>query len=85
MQYSAELSVDGDFGVPAALTILNNHGNELYVETIRLESALTSEPIFFRAESHVHSTYNSREKRVFFRNQVSWLQRRVSRTRELGS
>lgn len=70
VQYRAELTVECHFGNPAAITIRNHHSTELYVDAIFLQSPLVSKPIFFKAESHIHTAANSPAKRVFFRNQV---------------
>lgn len=69
VEYMAEFMVSDDFGLPGAITILNGHPHEFYLETIALEG-WNGGKVYFPCYSWVHSKVDSPEKRVFFSNKV---------------
>ena len=66
VEYTAEFVVPEDFGVPGAISIMNGHPEEFYLETISLEGGKA----YFPCYSWVHSKLESSEKRVFFSNEA---------------
>ncbi|MCO5606633.1 hypothetical protein L7F22_060821 [Adiantum nelumboides] len=69
VEYTADFMVPDDFGLPGAITILNGHPHEFYLETIALDS-WNGDKLYFPCYSWVHSKIDSPEKRFFFSNQV---------------
>ncbi|MCO5561651.1 hypothetical protein L7F22_015272 [Adiantum nelumboides] len=68
VQYTAEFKLSKWFGWPGAITILNNHQNELFVETIALQG-LPIGTIYFSCYSWVQPKFQDPQERVFFTNQ----------------
>ncbi|KAF0890277.1 hypothetical protein E2562_002691 [Oryza meyeriana var. granulata] len=65
--YTAEFAVDAAFGEPGAVTVLNRHQREFFVESIVVEG-FPSGPAHFTCNSWVQPTRVSRDPRVFFSN-----------------
>ncbi|CAL5016738.1 unnamed protein product [Urochloa decumbens] len=65
--YTAEFTVDGSFGDPGAVTVLNRHQREFFVESIVVEG-FPSGPAHFTCNSWVQPTRVDRNPRVFFTN-----------------
>lgn len=69
VQYTAEFKVSKAFGMPGAITIINNHQNELFVETIAIKG-LPMGTVYFSCYSWVQSKYNNPKETIFFTNQA---------------
>lgn len=65
--YTADFTVDGSFGEPGAVTVLNRHQREFFVESIVVEG-FPSGPAHFTCNSWVQPTRVDRNPRVFFTN-----------------
>ncbi|KAK3144660.1 hypothetical protein QOZ80_4AG0316030 [Eleusine coracana subsp. coracana] len=65
--YTAEFTVDASFGEPGAVTVLNRHTREFFVESIVVEGFPTG-PAHFTCHSWVQPTHVARNPRVFFTN-----------------
>ncbi|OEL12748.1 putative lipoxygenase 5, partial [Dichanthelium oligosanthes] len=63
--YTAEFTVDASFGEPGAVTVLNRHQREFFVESIVVEG-FPSGPAHFTCNSWVQPTRVDRTPRVFF-------------------
>lgn len=69
VNYIAEFIVDSSFGEPGAITIINNHQQEFYLESITLEGFATG-PVHFPCNSFVQARKDLPGKRIFFSNKV---------------
>lgn len=69
VQYGANFSVPSDFGKPGAVLITNLHGKEFYLAEIVVHG-FDGGPIFFPANTWIHSRNDNPESRIIFRNQV---------------
>ena len=65
--YTAEFAVDAGFGEPGAVTVLNRHQREFYIESIVVEG-FPPGPAHFTCNSWVQPTRVRRDRRVFFSN-----------------
>ncbi|KAF8703249.1 hypothetical protein HU200_032039 [Digitaria exilis] len=65
--YTAEFTVDASFGEPGAVTVLNRHQREFYLESVVVEG-FPSGPTHFTCNSWVQPTRVDRDPRVFFTN-----------------
>lgn len=65
--YTADFTVDGSFGEPGAVTVLNRHQREFFIESIVVEG-FPSGPAHFTCNSWVQPTRVDRTPRVFFTN-----------------
>ncbi|KAG0450833.1 hypothetical protein HPP92_026728 [Vanilla planifolia] len=65
--YKAEFTVDTSFGEPGAITILNRHQKEIFLESIVVEGFACG-PVHFTCHSWVHSFKDKPNKRIFFSN-----------------
>jgi len=65
--YTAEFTVDADFGDPGAVTVLNRHQREFFIESILVEG-FPSGPAHFTCNSWVQPTRVDSTPRVFFTN-----------------
>lgn len=65
--YTAEFTVDASFGEPGAVTVLNHHQREFFIESIVVEGFPTG-PAHFTCNSWVQPTRVDRNPRVFFTN-----------------
>jgi lipoxygenase len=68
--YTAEFMVDSTFGEPGAITILNRHHREFYLESIEVQGFPTG-TAQFTCDSWVQPTRIQPKKRVFFTNKVT--------------
>lgn len=67
--YTAEFTVDSNFGVPGAITVTNKHQKEFFLESITIEDFAYG-PLHFPCNSWVQSNKHHPGKRIFFTNQV---------------
>lgn len=68
VQYTAEFSINAEFGEPGAILICNTHQAELYLESIALQ--LPSGTIYFPCHSYIAASVHDPKPRVFFTNKV---------------
>ncbi|KAB2061012.1 hypothetical protein ES319_A10G058400v1 [Gossypium barbadense] len=66
--YTAEFTVDSNFGVPGAITVTNKHQKEFFLESITIEDFAYG-PLHFPCNSWVQSNKHHPGKRIFFTNQ----------------
>ncbi|XP_031493152.1 linoleate 13S-lipoxygenase 3-1, chloroplastic-like [Nymphaea colorata] len=69
VEYTAEFEVTSDFGTPGAITVMNQHQREFFLESIVLEGFIGG-PVYFTCNSWVQSTTVHQEKRIFFTNKA---------------
>lgn len=69
VNYTADFVVDSNFGVPGAITVINKHHQEFFMESITIEGFACG-PVHFPCSSWVQSTTDLPGKRIFFSNQV---------------
>ncbi|XP_042518149.1 linoleate 13S-lipoxygenase 3-1, chloroplastic [Macadamia integrifolia] len=67
VHYTAELTVDSNFGEPGAITVSNKHQNEFFLETITIEGFACG-PVHFVCNSWVQSKKDHPGNRIFFSN-----------------
>ncbi|CAJ2678553.1 unnamed protein product [Trifolium pratense] len=65
--YRVEFIVDSDFGVPGAVTAVNNYDNEFFLETINIKEKGN---ICFSCKSWIQPNKLDPHKRIFFINKV---------------
>ncbi|XP_020577225.1 putative lipoxygenase 5 isoform X2 [Phalaenopsis equestris] len=65
--YSADFMVDSSFGEPGAITVLNRHNKEFFLENIVVEGFACG-PVHFTCDSWVQSIKDQPSKRIFFTN-----------------
>ncbi|KAL5698365.1 linoleate 13S-lipoxygenase [Ranunculus cassubicifolius] len=65
--YTADFLIDSSFGIPGAITVMNRHQKEFFLESIVVEG-LACGPVHFSCNSWVQSTKDQPGKRVFFSN-----------------
>ncbi|XP_008791914.2 putative lipoxygenase 5 [Phoenix dactylifera] len=65
--YTAEFMVDSSFGTPGAITVLNRHQQEFFLESIVVEG-FACDPVHFSSYSWIQPTKIHPTKRVFFSN-----------------
>nr|XP_010917138.1 putative lipoxygenase 5 [Elaeis guineensis] len=65
--YTAEFMVDSSFGMPGAITVLNRHQKEFFLESIVVEGFACG-PVHFSCYSWVQPTKIHPSERVFFNN-----------------
>ncbi|KAL4367478.1 hypothetical protein GQ457_05G026220 [Hibiscus cannabinus] len=68
VHYTAEFTVDSNFGLPGAITVTNKHQQELFLESITIEGFACG-PLHFPCNSWVQSNTDHPAKRIFFSNQ----------------
>ncbi|KAD4585025.1 hypothetical protein E3N88_22626 [Mikania micrantha] len=68
VNYTSDILVDSDFGIPGAITITNKHQKEFYLESITIEGFACG-PVHFPCKSWVQSTNDNPNPRIFFSNQ----------------
>ncbi|XWS18807.1 hypothetical protein CRYUN_Cryun32bG0076700 [Craigia yunnanensis] len=68
VHYTAEFTVDSNFGVPGAITVTNKHQKEFFLESITIEGFACG-PVHFPCNSWVQSKKDHPGKRIFFSNQ----------------
>ncbi|KAL3003286.1 hypothetical protein AAZX31_08G100200 [Glycine max] len=69
VEYSAEFSVPSDFGCPGAVLVTNLHGKEFYLVEI-IVHGFSGGPIFFPANTWIHSRNDNPETRIIFKNKA---------------
>ncbi|KAF8378126.1 hypothetical protein HHK36_029463 [Tetracentron sinense] len=69
VEYAANFTVPSGFGCPGAVLITNLHGKEFYLMQIVIHG-FSEGPIFFPANSWIHSRKDNPESRIIFRNQA---------------
>jgi lipoxygenase len=67
VNYTAEFTIDSNFGMPGAILISNKHQKEFFVESITVEG-FASGPVYFPCNSWVQSKKDHPAKRIFFSN-----------------
>ncbi|GJU71325.1 putative lipoxygenase 6, partial [Tanacetum coccineum] len=68
VNYTSDILVESDFGVPGTITITNKHQKEFYLESITIEGFACG-PVYFPCNSWVQSVNDHAEPRIFFSNQ----------------
>ncbi|KAJ0816942.1 Lipoxygenase 1 [Helianthus annuus] len=69
VNYTCDILVGSDFGIPGAISISNKHQKEFYLESITIEGFACG-PVYFPCNSWVQSTNDHPNPRIFFSNQV---------------
>ncbi|KAL5552464.1 hypothetical protein UlMin_039865 [Ulmus minor] len=69
VEYDCSLIVPNDFGNPGAVIVTNLHGKEFYLFEIVLHG-FRGGPIFFHANTWIHSRKHNPESRIIFKNQA---------------
>ncbi|GAB4829334.1 hypothetical protein Ancab_019003 [Ancistrocladus abbreviatus] len=69
IEYESNFTVPLDFGNPGAVLITNFHNKEFYLVEIVLHG-LDGGPIYFKANSWIHSRNDNPESRIIFKNQA---------------
>ncbi|KAG2706711.1 hypothetical protein I3760_05G115900 [Carya illinoinensis] len=69
VEYAANFTVPNDFGCPGAILVTNLHGKEFYLLEIVIHG-FDGGPIFFPANTWIHSRKDSSESRIIFKNQA---------------
>nr|XP_043614237.1 lipoxygenase 1, chloroplastic [Erigeron canadensis] len=67
VNYTADILVDSEFGIPGAITISNKHQKEFFLESITIEGFACG-PVHFPCNSWVQSTKDHPKPRIFFSN-----------------
>ncbi|KAL5055440.1 hypothetical protein RYX36_036122 [Vicia faba] len=67
VEYSADFTLPSDFGSPAAVLITNLHAKEFHLLEIILHG-FTQGPIFFPANTWIHSCKDNPQSRIIFKN-----------------
>lgn len=70
VEYGADLVVPKDFGEPGAIVVTNFHDKELFLMEIVVHG-FRNGPIFFMADTWIHSKKDNPQSRIIFKNQVS--------------
>ncbi|GFQ07549.1 lipoxygenase 6 chloroplastic [Phtheirospermum japonicum] len=69
VEYGADLTVPRDFGQPGAVLVTNFHDKEFFLMEIVVHG-FSQGPLFFRAETWIHSKKDNPESRIIFKNQA---------------
>ncbi|KAK4488776.1 hypothetical protein RD792_004563 [Penstemon davidsonii] len=69
VEYGADLIVPHDFGQPGAILITNFHDKEIFIMEIVVHG-FSKGPIFFWANTWIHSKKDNPESRIIFKNQA---------------
>ncbi|KAJ6911396.1 lipoxygenase 6 [Populus alba x Populus x berolinensis] len=69
IEYAADFTVPFDFGNPGAVLVANLHGREFYLMEIVVHG-FDAGPIFFPANTWIHSSKDNPDSRIIFRNQA---------------
>jgi lipoxygenase len=69
VHYTAEFTVDSNFGVPGAITVSNKHQQEFFMESITIEGFACG-PVHFPCNSWIQSKKDHPGKRILFSNKV---------------
>ncbi|KAG6426736.1 hypothetical protein SASPL_110966 [Salvia splendens] len=68
VEYGADMVVPNDFGQPGAVVVTNFHEKEVFLMEIVVHGF--KEPIFFKADTWIHSKKDNPESRIVFKNQA---------------
>ncbi|KAL2253735.1 UNVERIFIED_CONTAM: Lipoxygenase 6, chloroplastic [Sesamum indicum] len=69
VEYGADLTVPQDFGQPGAILVTNFHDKEFFLMEVVVHG-FSQGPIFFWADTWIHSRKDNPESRIIFRNQA---------------
>ncbi|MQL96402.1 hypothetical protein Taro_029076 [Colocasia esculenta] len=69
VEYTADLTVPPDFGRPGAILVTNVHSKEVFLTEIVVHG-FSQGPIFFPANTWIHSQKDNPSKRIIFSNQA---------------
>ncbi|VFQ98599.1 unnamed protein product [Cuscuta campestris] len=69
VNYTAEFTVDSNFGIPGAISVINKHQQEFFLESITLQGFHDPGPLHFPCNSWVQSSKTHPLPRIFFSNQ----------------
>lgn len=69
VEYAADFTVPSDFGCPGAIMVTNLQGKEFYLLEIVIHG-FDGGPIFFPANTWIHSRKDNLESRIIFKNQA---------------
>ncbi|KAB2634664.1 lipoxygenase 6 [Pyrus ussuriensis x Pyrus communis] len=69
VEYAADFKVPSDFGCPGAIMVSNLQGKEFYLLEIVIHG-FDGGPIFFPANTWIHSRKDNPESRIIFKNQA---------------
>ncbi|KAK7246965.1 hypothetical protein RIF29_41838 [Crotalaria pallida] len=69
VEYAANFTVPSDFGSPGAVLITNLHAKEFYLLEIAIHG-FKGGPVFFPANTWIHSRNDNPESRIIFNNQA---------------
>ncbi|KAB2041836.1 hypothetical protein ES319_D02G174900v1 [Gossypium barbadense] len=69
LQYVADFTLPSDFGRPGAVLITNQHAKEFHLLEIVIQD-FDGVPIYFPANTWIHSLNDNPESRIIFRNQA---------------
>ncbi|CAL8993828.1 unnamed protein product [Prunus brigantina] len=69
VEYAADFTVPSDFGSPGAILITNLQGKEFYLLEIVIHG-FDEGPVFFPANTWIHSRKDNPESRIIFKNQA---------------
>jgi lipoxygenase len=76
--YSVEFMLDPAFGEPGAVTVLNRHQKEFFLESIVIEGhGVEWGPVHFACDSWIQSHKDLATKRIFFSNRVCWFSNHI--------
>ncbi|KAJ6342335.1 hypothetical protein OIU78_010294 [Salix suchowensis] len=71
VHYTAEFTVDSNFGVPGAITVSNKHQQEFFLESITIEGFACG-PVHFPCNSWIQSKKDHPGKRIIFSNKLGF-------------
>lgn len=69
LEYAANFTVPRNFGSPGAVLITNLHGKEFYLLEV-IVHGFDDGPIFFPANTWIHSRKDNSDSRIIFKNHV---------------
>ncbi|KAM7487171.1 hypothetical protein LguiB_024655 [Lonicera macranthoides] len=69
VEYAANFTVPCDFGLPGAILVTNFHGKEIHLMEIVIRG-FSEGPLFFPADTWIHSQNDSPDRRIIFKNQA---------------
>lgn len=70
-EYTADFTVPRDFGQPGAILITNCQVREFFLTEIVL-LGFSEGPVFFWADTNIHSGKDNPESRIIFQNEVRY-------------
>ncbi|KAK4429705.1 Lipoxygenase 6, chloroplastic [Sesamum alatum] len=69
VEYGADLTVPQDFGQPGAILVTNFHDKEFFLMEVVVHG-FSQGPVFFWADTWIHSRKDNPESRIIFKNQA---------------